>query len=452
MMFRGFSSLMVAALLFMAPALSLSTEAGSQDLVWRKNSTIDAKIESWRLDQLLARISALTGWKVYVEAGLTNPVSVQFKNLAQGEALKLLLGDLNYALVPEAHGAAKLLVFQNGLDTATKLIAPEAGVRGKNWLPNEILLTLKPGSNTNVQDLVKELGGKIVNHSDDLNAYRLQFDSPEAAQKAREKLADNENVGVHDNYEYTHPGGPEIAQGVKPSAAANPSSQAGKPVVIALIDTPIQPLDGKMKDAVISTVHLAGDPGALPDAPTHATSMANAIGDETSNAKIINYDVYGASETTTTWQLYLGMQAAMNATPPPSIINISSGGAGFDPFLEEISEAARQKGILLIGAAGNTPTSTPTYPAASPAFLAITASDGSGNLAPYANRGSFVDMINSGTYYYNFNGATYRSVGTSPAAAGISGQAAELFSKGYSMDQVVQALMQTHAVNFQPSP
>ena len=42
------------------------------------------------------------------------------------------------------------------------------------------------------------------------------------------------------------------------------------------------------------------------------------------------------------------------------------------------------------------PSTIPVYPAAYPDVVAVTAGDKKGNIAPYANRGSFVDVVAPG--------------------------------------------------------
>src|SRR5687768_8500539 len=95
--------------LFAALALLLSavsaTFAQSQELAWRQDKTASANIENKPLTNVLARLSAVTGWKVFLQPGLSRRVSVQFQNAAHSEALKKLLGDVNYALVPQSKGS-----------------------------------------------------------------------------------------------------------------------------------------------------------------------------------------------------------------------------------------------------------------------------------------------------------------------------------------------------------
>ena len=53
--------------------------------------------------------------------------------------------------------------------------------------------------------------------------------------------------------------------------------------------------------------------------------------------------------------------------------------------------------ILFFAAAGNVPTTAPTYPAANPFVYAVTAADSYGHPASDANTGEFVDLIAPGT-------------------------------------------------------
>ena len=64
--------------------------AGTDSLNWRtRQNRVDARIESMDLQTVLAKVSAATGWIVYVEPDTTRQVSAKFKNTPSGEALTL---------------------------------------------------------------------------------------------------------------------------------------------------------------------------------------------------------------------------------------------------------------------------------------------------------------------------------------------------------------------------
>ncbi len=106
-------------------------------------------------------------------------------------------------------------------------------------------------------------------------------------------------------------------------------------------------------------------------------------------------------------------------------MNLSLGSDSDSPFLRDLIQTVIQKGITVIAAAGNQPVTTPFYPAAYSdlGVIAVTATDG-GQLASYANRGSFVTVAAPGTSVIYFNGREYYAEGTSSAAGGVSGMLA----------------------------
>src|SRR5437867_7522214 len=136
--------------------------AAADTLNWRTNQNrVSADIQYRPLARLLEQITAATGWKVFVEPGTTHDVSAKFKDLPPGEALHLLLGDLNFALVPETNASPRLFVFRTSQGNATQLVhAPKSGNGRGKIIPNELVVTLKPGAR--IDELAKLLGAKVT--------------------------------------------------------------------------------------------------------------------------------------------------------------------------------------------------------------------------------------------------------------------------------------------------
>jgi hypothetical protein len=198
-----------------------------------------------------------------------------------GEALRHLLGNLSYALLPQTNAPSKLFVYQNSLQDATQRILPpemdKSGASSGKAIPNEIVLALKPGAKESIEDLAKRLGAKITGHIDGVNAYRLKFDDEAAAQAARAQLASDTDVAEIDgNYPVENPSrleGLSLSSGpsfsLKPPAAGDKSR-----VIVGLIDTAVQPQATGFGDFFLPSLQVAGDSAALGDSPTHGTSMA----------------------------------------------------------------------------------------------------------------------------------------------------------------------------------
>jgi hypothetical protein len=135
-------------------------------------------------------------------------------------------------------------------------------------------------------------------------------------------------------------------------------------------------------------------------------------------------DVYGNRTTTSTFDVGVGIYQAVNKGA--RIINLSLGSDGDTGFLHRIIQSSHDQGILFFAAAGNEPVTTPTYPAAYAEVIAVTAGSSKGVIAPYANYGSFVDVIAPGSSIVNFNGQSWLVMGTSASTAYASGVAAAL--------------------------
>jgi hypothetical protein len=107
--------------------LSTITGSAADTLDWPTNAVVvSADIKDGKLPWLLEEITSATGWRVFVEPDVSHVISAKFENLPPGEALRLLLGDLNFALIPEANTTPKLFVFRTTMGSATqRVLAPE---------------------------------------------------------------------------------------------------------------------------------------------------------------------------------------------------------------------------------------------------------------------------------------------------------------------------------------
>src|SRR5204862_6085558 len=93
--------------------LGASAASTSGVLEWNKaKNRVSADIASSDLVPVLERIAAATGWQVFVEPGSHQIVSAKFKEVPPGDALRLMLGDLNYALIPGTNAVSRLFVFR----------------------------------------------------------------------------------------------------------------------------------------------------------------------------------------------------------------------------------------------------------------------------------------------------------------------------------------------------
>ena len=82
-------------------------------LNWNTNQNrVSADIQSVPVLGCSGGIARHTGWHVFLEPNITHNVSTKFQDLSSGPALRMLLGDLNFALVPQTNGPTHLYVFR----------------------------------------------------------------------------------------------------------------------------------------------------------------------------------------------------------------------------------------------------------------------------------------------------------------------------------------------------
>ena len=278
----------------------------------------------------------------------------------------------------------------------------------------------------NIDEIARQLGAKVVGRLDKLNTYRLRFDDAAAADAARQKLSGNSDVAaVDNNYSIDRPPTPGQVQSTTlsaPQLTLKPPADNGS-VVVGLIDTAVQPLGNNLDQFLLKSVSVAGDAASSADSPTHGTSMAETIlrslqevTKGSTSVQILPVDVYGANESTSTFDVGKGIVAAVDGGA--KVLSLSLGSEGDSPFLRDLVQQAIQNKILVVAAAGNEPVTTPFYPAgySDLGVIAVTAVD-QGQVASYANRGSFVNAGLPGTSVVYFNGQPYYVTGTSTSAA-----------------------------------
>ena len=412
--------------------------AGKDSLTWTKNpDRVTADIGGTPLDEVLRLVSDATGWQVFVEPNARHITNVKFADRPPSEALKLLLGDVSFALIPQTNGPNRLLVFKTQVGEATQLVAGRKG-REETSKPirDEVVVTLKKGAK--IDELAKKLGATVIGRIDELNTYRLKFASAEEAEAARKALAQNEDVAsIDSNFNTSRP---ENTNPVEFTNLGDNSLTPSSPddcskVTVGLIDT-LVPKTGSPSDAfLLPAIDVAGSTPApaAGSTPLHGESMFKTIlngyqysakGATTAPFMILPVNVYGPNEQATTFDVANGIYKAINAGA--KIINLSLGGEGSSALLADIIAKGRAQDVIFIAAAGNQPVTTPTYPAALPGVVAVTASDRSGQIASYANRGDFIDVIAPGTSIFSVEGQRWLSTGTSVSTAYVSGLAAAL--------------------------
>jgi len=430
---------------------------GAETLNWdARNGRVSADLKSEQLLPLLEQIALASGWQVFVEPGLQRSVSAKFERLPPGRALRLLLGDLSFALVPETNRSSRLLVFQTSAQRATEAVRP--AVKPK-VVPNQLIVRVKPGAN--IENLARLLGAKVTGKLNGLNTYRLEFEDAAATAAARQQLAANPQIAAVDNNYLIDPpalpnqGGANALPG-PPHLELTPPPSNGR-IIIGLVDTAIQlPLGNGLDDFILKPLSVAGTPDLEPGTPSHATAMAetmlSSLQNQTqgnSSVQILPVDVFGPNASTTSFDIAEGIAQAVNHGA--NIINLSLGSQGDSAFLQSVIQEAKANNIVLIGAAGNAGSTTPFYPAAYPGVNSVTALE-DGQVPSYADRGSWVSFGAPGTSIIYYDNQPWSAVGTSSAAAYVSGALAGYLDSTHSGIEQAQSFLRNNFSLGAPPP
>jgi hypothetical protein len=209
----------------------------------------------------------------------------------------------------------------------------------------------------------------------------------------------------------------------------------GKGVTIAVIDSAADKTHTELKGAISEEL----DALSAKERPhSHGTAMIGAIASRdrlagvAPNASILAVRAFGESSNTaegTTVSIIKGIEWAVSQGA--KVINMSFAGPR-DPALERAIKVARDKGVVLIAAAGNAgPKSPPLYPAADPNVIAVTATDARDRGFRAANQGPQLSVASPGVEILAPapEEAYQMSTGTSIATAHISGVVALMLER-----------------------
>ena len=206
----------------------------------------------------------------------------------------------------------------------------------------------------------------------------------------------------------------------------------GKNVVVALIDSQIDGGDADLDGTIVGSFDALGGQ-ARPH--SHGTAMAGAIAAHgkllgiAPGVKLLAARAFageGEEAKGTSFAVYKALQWA--ADNGARVVNMSFAGPA-DPEMHRMLAAARDKGMVLIAAAGNGgPKSAPLYPAADADVVAVTATDDRDGVFAMANRGGYIAVAAPGVDILALapDESLQITTGTSVAAAHVSAVAALL--------------------------
>ncbi len=215
-------------------------------------------------------------------------------------------------------------------------------------------------------------------------------------------------------------------------------------VIVAVVDTGVlmshPDLSGKLTDTgydFVSDTSISNDDDGIDDDPNdpgdsltpgassfHGTHCAGTVAASTNNdtgmagvgwnTMVMPIRVLGIGGGTN-YDVLQGVRYAAgldndSGTVPDrtaDIISLSLGGTSYSSTEQSVYRQVRAAGIVVIAAAGNNATSTPSYPAAYDGVISVSAVNINSSLASYSNYGSTIDVAAPGGDSGDYDGDGY---------------------------------------------
>lgn len=217
----------------------------------------------------------------------------------------------------------------------------------------------------------------------------------------------------------------------------------GKPaLVVAVLDTGVDNRHPDLQGRLAAGTNTVNPLRSTRDDYGHGTHVAGIIAATANNgvgiAGIANVRVmpvkvfdedYGGSDTS------ISDGIIWAADHGAKVMNMSFGSFYESPLLNDAIEYARDKGVVMVAAAGNWASEEISYPAALKDVIAVSATNSKDEISDFSSYGPEIDVSAPGedifsTYWDPFKGSSYREEsGTSMASPMVAGLAALLLSK-----------------------
>lgn len=231
-------------------------------------------------------------------------------------------------------------------------------------------------------------------------------------------------------------------------------SQGVKPVVVAVIDSGVDPTQPDLQGALVPGADFVDSSGDTSDGFGHGTMVAGVIAARPDNGvggagicwscRVMPIKVLDSSGAGTAVAIADGIRWA--ADHGANVISMSFVLTGPDAGVESAIAYAHDRGVLVVAAAGNYGTDAPTYPASYPDVVSVAAIDQGSALYPWSTHGTWVTLAAPGCTVTTALGGQFGTFcGTSEAAPLVAGLAGLALSAGNGSAADVEAALEQTA-------
>lgn len=238
-------------------------------------------------------------------------------------------------------------------------------------------------------------------------------------------------------------------------------SQGSSQVTISIIDTGIDQNHPDLNGKITKNKNCTSS-STVDDKYGHGTHVAGIAAASTNNNQGVAGTAYNVrlfnakalGDNGSGYYSWIANCIIWSADNGAAVINLSLGGSNSSQTLADAVNYAVNKGVTVVAAAGNSNSSSPSYPAYYSEVLAIAATDNNDVKASFSNYGNWVDLAAPGVSIYStapnhsntlrINNYAYLS-GTSMATPFVAGLAGLLRSVGNLTSQQIIDILYSNA-------
>ncbi|MBO5372910.1 MAG: S8 family serine peptidase [Lachnospiraceae bacterium] len=285
---------------------------------------------------------------------------------------------------------------------------------------------------------VVEKAGK---EREEIKGQDLEQEITSLQEAVKEQPVQQEKKAENKKAEVTEPTAENTTESVP---AVTPETLAD--LVVAVLDTGYD-MSACDTARIVSGMDLTGS-NTLQDENGHGTVMANIILENTKDSvKVMPVKVADAGGRSSSLKMYLGIRHAIESGADVMNISMSTYKPNDGGIIRAVIEEAKNKGIFVVGAAGNYGEDTAGYvPANVDAAIIVSAVNTDETLDTYSNHGATIDYCANGSVETRGLGNTKTTVsGTSVSAAIVSAVIGNIKAEnsGISMQDTENRLRET---------
>jgi thermitase len=382
---------------------------------------------------------------------LINPtVTAAFYQQSVDRVLASILKSYNYSLVWERTGSTtesplslvEIQIFQQGKENRIEPLQKDnnlqvvQGADGVLFVKNRLLIRLNPPVNKErLKNIIHSVGASILDSFQELGIVRLQLPESADPRELAETLSGYDEISVAEpDYAYPLEDGRIIAATAH-STELLYKTDSSESALVAVLDSGLSqqyagsPFVSGVYDAFSNSTDTSDTVGHGTQMSLIASGSVSPLGVDANQRQgnaIVAVRAFDDNGFTSNYTLMRSVDYAIGAKA--QVISMSWGSEQSNPMLETVVQYATDKGLILVAAAGNSPTGKPVYPAAYKNVIGVGALAPNGTLWEQSNYGDFVSVYAPGVAQMpvGHNGSPGIYAGTSISTAYIASKVVQI--------------------------